>query len=89
MKVYASPSLTATGRVGQENAVYYGYTVTVVTATAAIFIRQGSTTGQIIDVIPASTAAGASKDRSLGIACNAGIFVDFNGASGTVVILYE
>lgn len=89
MKVYASASLTASGQAGLGNAVYYGYTVTVVTATAAIFIRQGSSTGQIIDVIPAATAAGASKDRSLGIACTGGLFVDFNGASGTVVILYE
>ena len=89
MKVNASASLTATGQVGLENAVYYGYTVTVVTATAAIYIRQRASNGQIIDVIPSGTAAGASKDRSLGIACNGGIFVDFNGASGTVVILYE
>jgi hypothetical protein len=89
MKVYASNSLTASAQVGQSNAVYYGYTVTVVTATAAILIRKKSTTGQIIDVIPAATAAGTSKDRSLGIACDTGLFVDFNGGTGTVVILYE
>jgi hypothetical protein len=89
MKVYASPSLTASAQVGQGNAVYYGYTVTVVTATAAINIRKNSLTGQIIDVIPSATAAGATKDYSLGVACDGGLFVDFNGATGTVVIRHE
>jgi hypothetical protein len=89
MKVKASASLTATGQVGQENAVYYGYTVTVVTATAAIYVRKGSVTGQIIDLIPVTTAAGASKDRSLGVQCDGGLFVDFNGGTGTLVIFYE
>jgi hypothetical protein len=89
MKVKASSSLTASAQVGQENAVYYGYTVTVVTATAAINIRKGASNGQIIDVIPSGTAAGASKDRSLGVQCDGGLFFDLNGATGTVVIFYE
>jgi hypothetical protein len=89
MKAKPSASLTATGQVGQENTVYYGYTVTVVTATAAINIRKGSVSGQIIDVIPSGTAAGATKDYSLGVAMDGGLFVDFNGATGTVVIRYE
>jgi hypothetical protein len=88
-KVMASVSLTASGRVGLENAVYHGYTVTVVTATAAINIRKGSLTGQIVDVIPSATAAGATKTLNHGLAMDAGLFVDFNGASGTVVIHYE
>jgi hypothetical protein len=89
MKVKASASLTASAQVGQENAVYYGYTVTVVTAAAAINIRKGSASGQIIDVIPSATAAGASKDRSLGVQCDGGLFFDMNGATGTVVVFYE
>lgn len=89
MKAKASASLTASGQVGQENAVYYGYTVTVVTATAAIYVRKGTSTGQIIDVIPSGTAAGASKDRSLGVQMDGGLFVDFNGATGTVVVFFE
>lgn len=89
MKTKPSASLTASAQVGQENTAYHGYTVTVVTATASIFIRKTSASGQIIDVIPAATAAGASKDYSNGIAMDGGLFVDFNGASGTVVIRYE
>jgi hypothetical protein len=89
MKVYASPALTASAQVGQANAVYYGYTVTVVTATAAMNIRKGASNGQIIDVIPSGTAAGATKDYSLGIQCDGGLFFDLNGATGTVVIRYE
>lgn len=91
MKVYASSSLTSgTTQVGSNNAVYYGYTVTVVTAVGPINIRKGSASGQIIDVIPATTAAGATKDYSLGIQMDGGLFVEFNGgATGTVVIRYE
>ena len=89
MKVYASPSLTATAQVRLENAAYHGYNVTVVTATAAILIRKGSATGQIIDVIPSGTAAGATRDYSSPISMDGGIFVDFNGGTGTVVIRYE
>jgi hypothetical protein len=89
MKAKASASLTASAQVGQENAVYHGYTVTVAIATAAIYIRKGASNGQIIDVIPSGTAAGASKDYSLGIQMDAGLFVDFNGAGGTLVIRFE
>lgn len=90
MKVKPSASLAASGQVGQENAAYYGYTVTVVTAVGAINIRKTSLTGQIIDVIPAATAAGATKDYSTGIAMDGGLFVEFaGGATGTVVVRYE
>ena len=83
-KVNASASLTASAAVGLNNAVYHGYTVTVVTATAAIYIRNGSG-GQIIDVIPIGTAAGATKSLNGGIALSA-LYVDFNGGTGTLVI---
>lgn len=89
MKVKPSASLTASAQVGQENTTYHGYTVTVVTATAAINIRKGSASGQIIDVIPIATAAGATKDYSTGIAMDGGLFVDFNGGTGTIVVRYE
>lgn len=89
-KVYASPSLTASTLVKSGLANYYGYTVTVVTATGAINIRDGSVSGQIIDVIPAATAAGATKALANGLALDDGLFVEFNGgATGTVVIHYE
>jgi hypothetical protein len=88
-KCYPSPSLAASGAVGGRNSVYHGYTITVVTATAAINIRDGSVSGQIIDVIPAATAVGTTKYLADGVTIDDGIFVDFNGASGTVVVLYE
>lgn len=89
MKTYASDTLTASAQVGQKNAAYHGYVVTVVTATAAINIRKNSLTGQIIDVIPIGTVAGASKSYSYPIGMDTGLFVDFNGGSGSVVVLYE
>jgi hypothetical protein len=88
-KVKPSASLTASAQVGQENAVYHGYTVTVTTATAAINIRKGSLTGQIVDVIPSATAAGATKTLNKGLAMDAGLFVDFATGTGTLVIHYE
>jgi hypothetical protein len=89
-KVYVSPSLTASALVKTGLANYYGYTVIVATATGAINVRDGSVTGQIIDVIPATTAAGATKALPNGLALDDGLFVEFNGgATGTLVIHYE
>jgi hypothetical protein len=88
-KVMASASLAASAQVGLGNAVYHGYTVTVTTATAAINIRKGSLTGQIVDVIPTGTTAGTSKTLAKGLAMDAGLFVDFTTGTGTVVIHYE
>ena len=91
-RILVSPSLTASGYVGGASSasVYAGYTVTVVTATGPINIRKATVTGQIIDVIPAATAAGATKTLNHGLQCEGGIFVEFNGgATGTVVIHYE
>jgi hypothetical protein len=89
-RILASASLTGSGLVGNGGAsVYYGYTVTVVTATAAINIRKGSVSGQIVDVIPTATAAGQSKSLAHGLQCEGGVFVDFNGGTGTLVIHYE
>lgn len=92
-KVYPSSTLTASGLIGANNAVYHGYTVTTVTATGVINIRRGSVSGQIIDVIPIGTAVGATKSLNAGLAVGGdmnGIFVEFNGgATGGVVIHYR
>lgn len=86
---YASP-IAASTKLRERTAVYFGYTVTVVTATAAIFIRDGvDNTGTIIDVIPAATAAGATKSLAQGLALTNGLFVDFNGGTGTLVVHLE
>lgn len=83
--------MTVSGLVGgaSSSSLYYGYNCTVVTATAAINIRRGSVSGQIIDVIPIGTAAGNTKGTPHGLQCEGGIFVDFNGGTGTLVIRYE
>lgn len=90
-RVLASPTMTASGLIGgaSSSSVYYGYTVTVVTATAAINIRKGSVSGQIIDILPTATAAGATKSLAHGLQCEGGIFFDINGATGSVVVHYE
>lgn len=93
-RVLAAPTLTASGSVAGPNPpsssqVYYGYTITTVTATAVINIRRGTVSGQIIDAIPAATAVGATKSLAHGLQCEGGIYVDFNGASGGVVVHYE
>lgn len=89
-KCMPSASLTASSAVGLNNAVYHGFIITVATATGAINIRNGSVSGQIVDVIPAGTTAGTRVVIDPGIALDDGIFVEFNGgATGTVVVLYE
>jgi hypothetical protein len=90
-RVLAAPTLTASGLVGgaSSSQVYYGYTITTVTATAAINIRRGTVSGQIIDIIPSGTAAGAKVSLAHGLQAEGGIYVDFNGASGGVVVHYE
>ena len=81
---------SATGQVAYgSESVYHGYTVTTATATAAILIRKTGASGQIVDSIPASTAAGTTKYLSDGISCDGGIYFDLNGGTGTVNVLFE
>lgn len=91
-RVLAHPTLTASGLIGQagSNSVYYGYSITTVTATGAIYVRKGTVSGQIIDAIPSGTAVGASRSLAHGLQCEGGIYIEFNGgATGGVVIHYE
>lgn len=93
-----SAVFTASGRVAAPSVRvdYCGYIVTVATATAAINIREAMnssgaeiTNGPIIDVIPASTAAGSARLLPEPLNGPHGIYVDFNGATGTVRLLYR
>jgi hypothetical protein len=80
-------SLVKTGQV-----TYRGFNITVVTAVGTIDIRDGVAAGGgvIIDTIPVATAAGTRIEKNVGIVCETGIYVDYNGgATGTVVVLYE
>lgn len=83
---YHAP-ITAGGQIRDKNGVYFGYTVTVATATGPINVRDGtSASGTLIDVIPATTAAGTTKQLNYGLPCTNGLFIEYNGgATGTVV----
>lgn len=81
-------ALTASGAVGASGArKYHGYVVTTVLSAAAITIYDGaSASGTVIDVIPASTAAGTYRECA--IPCSTGIYANFGG-TGTVLFLYS
>ena len=86
-----SSALTADALVRTGAATYRGYMVLVATATATIDIRDATAAGggSIIATIPAATAVGAYP-LSVGIACDLGVFADYNGAAtGTIVVLFE
>ena len=80
--------LTATGAVGAAGArKYHGYVVTTALSAAAITIYDNTAaSGTVIDVIPASTAAGTFRECA--IPCSNGIYASFAG-TGTVLFLYS
>jgi hypothetical protein len=87
-----SAAITADALVKTGLVTYRGFNVTVTTAVGTIDVRDGTSAGggTIIDQIPMGTVAGTSYVASLGIICETGIYLDFNGgATGTVVVLYE
>lgn len=81
-------ALTATGQVGATGPrKYMGYVVTTALSAAAITLYDNtSAAGTVIDVIPASTAAGLGKEMA--IPCSTGIYASFAG-TGTVLFLYS
>ena len=82
-------SLTATGQISNQPGYYWGYVVTTTLSAAAVTLQDGLTaTGVIIEIIPASTAAGVTKTLASPIKCNAGIFATVAG-TGTVTFLYD
>jgi hypothetical protein len=91
-KAIHSPAIAADTLVRTGPSTYRGFTITVVTAVGTIDIRDGVAAGggTIIDTIPIGTAAGTRVQNSVGVTCETGLFVDFNGgATGTLVLLYE
>ena len=81
-------ALTATGAVGAAGArKYHGYVVTTALSAAAITLYDNTAaSGTVIDVIPASTAAGTFRECA--IPCSNGIYASFAG-TGTVLFLYS
>lgn len=87
-----SPAVTADTLVKTGQCIYRGYHINVVTATGTIDIRDGTSAGggTVLETIPIATAVGTRREYSVGVACDNGIYVDFNGgATGTVIVLYE
>lgn len=87
-----SAAITADALVKTGQVIYRGFNVTVTTAVGTIDVRDGTSAGggTIIDQIPMGTVAGTSYVAPLGVICETGIYLDFNGgATGTVVVLFE
>lgn len=82
--------LTASGAASTYDGNYVGYVISVITAAATIFIRDGAdNTGAIVDAIPAGTAVGAVRNHATPIRIKKGIFVDFNGGTGSLTVFYN
>lgn len=83
-------SLTATGVVSPNDGTYSGYVVTTALNANAITIYDNASaaSGTIIDVIPASTAAGTTKNLANPIRVKNGVYASFGG-TGTVTFLYD
>ena len=91
-KATHSSAITADALVKTGQCTYRGFTITVVTAVGTIDIRDGTSAGggTVIDPIPIATAAGTRIEKTVGVICETGLYVDFNGgATGTVIVLYE
>jgi hypothetical protein len=84
-------SLTGDSQVGVAGpCVYYGYLVTTALSAAAVNVRDASSagTGDIVDIIAASAAAGVQNRLATGIYCPTGVYADFGG-TGTVTFFYQ
>lgn len=84
----SASSKTASAAVKASAGKYYGYIVTVALSAAAVTIYDNtSATGTVIDVIPASAAAGTRGVLPAPVPCANGIYASFGG-TGTVVFLF-
>jgi len=82
-------AITATGVVQKQPGKYWGYVVTTALSAAAVTLQDGITAaGTVVDVIPASTAAGATKIFATPIRLDAGLFATVAG-TGTVLFLTD
>lgn len=80
-------ALTASGAVGMAGGrKYHGYMVTTATTGAVTVYDNTGASGTVIDVIPASTAAGTYRECA--IPCVNGIYAAF-ASGGTVLFLYS
>jgi hypothetical protein len=85
-----SASITADALVKTGKGKYKGYLVNVITAGGTIDIRDATSAGAgtIIESIPIAKAVGR-YETNRPWSFETGIYVDFNAATGTVIVLYE
>ena len=91
-KANHSSAINADALVKSGPCVYRGFTITTATATAAIDVRDATSAGSgtVIDTIPATTAAGTRIEKTVGVTCETGLYVDYGAsATGTVVVMFE
>lgn len=82
--VHASASGSLQVKERNANVKLFGINVIVVTATAIINLRDGGASGTIRACIPIAAAVGTVYDFSEPIFFSDGLYLDFNGGSGTV-----
>jgi hypothetical protein len=80
-------ALTATGVVGAGNTKFWGYTVTTALSAATVTLTETSS-GVVLDVIAASTAAGTTKMLPTPIRLAGNMTATFAG-TGTVLFVYD
>ena len=86
MSVNYVSGITSDATIRTTPGFYHGYIVTTATATEKIEIKDGS---NVIDTIPASTAAGTQRVLPIPIRTRSDLTVDFAAtATGTIVVLF-
>jgi hypothetical protein len=84
-------SLTADGQIGVAGpCLYYGHIVTTALSAAVVNVRDAvaAGSGDIVDVIAASAAAGTKNLLPFGVYMPTGCYADFAG-TGTVTFFYQ
>lgn len=83
-------AVTATGIVQAKRGYYHGYIVTTALSAAAITLYDNASaaTGTVVDVIPASAAAGTRGVLAEPVKLQNGLYASFGG-TGTVLFLTD
>lgn len=83
-------ALTASGVVSSHDGYYVGYIVTTALSAAAVTIYDNASaaSGTVLDIIPASTAAGTKVNLATPVKTTNGIYASFAG-TGTVLFLHN
>lgn len=83
-------SRTTSGVVSAQPGYYTGYVVTTALSAAAVTLYDNATTssGTIIDVIPASAAVGTKDSFNQPIRAANGLYAQFGG-TGAITFLFD